>query len=75
MAARESNEVLVGLLGRAQALPEVRNSALFEGDHRCHREQNTLAAVNFLLKPGRLELVKPKNKDGGALWAPPPSSS
>jgi len=40
MAARERNQILVGLLYRAEALPEVRNRALFEGNYRrhCRRE-------------------------------------
>ena len=36
MAARKRDQVLVRFLGRAKALPKVRDSPLFEGDHSSH---------------------------------------
>jgi hypothetical protein len=36
MAAGDRDEVLVGLLDRAESLPQVRNRPLFEGDNRRH---------------------------------------
>ena len=36
MTAREGDEILIGLLGRAEPLPQSRHGAFFEGDHRRH---------------------------------------
>src|SRR5689334_713904 len=53
MAAREGDQVLIRLLDRAQPLAQMRNRALFEGDHRRHvGKENTPRAVNFLLNGG-----------------------
>ncbi len=36
MTAGEGDQILVGFLGRAEALPQMRDRALFEGDDRRH---------------------------------------
>jgi hypothetical protein len=37
VTASKGDQVLVRFLDGAEALPEVRHRALFEGDHRRHR--------------------------------------
>ena len=39
MTASKCDQILVCLLGRAEPLAQVRNSALLEGDYRSHGDE------------------------------------
>jgi hypothetical protein len=59
VATRESDQVLVRLLDRAEALPEVRDCALFEGNDRRHRGQDTPAGVKILFAQPKTKAAAP----------------
>ena len=68
MAAGEGDQVLVGLLDRAEPLAQVRHRPLFEGDHRRHRGARIRPrAVNFLLTLASQQHCREHtNESGGA---------
>jgi hypothetical protein len=49
MASRESNQVLVRLFHRAEALAKMGDRPFLEGDDRGHGEKDTPGAVKILL--------------------------